>query len=79
MLDVIIVQLAVGENVVHVVLGAPPLKAIAAGDCGHDSAVFHEEGVAVVGHRVADPAWNNLGKSEQQDAYDRVLGCAGDQ
>ena len=64
MLDVIIVQFAVREDVVHVVLRAPPLKAVAAGDCGHDSAVFHEEGVTVVCHWVADPTRDDLGKGE---------------
>jgi hypothetical protein len=41
-LDVIVIKFAVCENVVHIVLWAPPLQAVSACYCCHHPAVFHE-------------------------------------
>lgn len=50
MLDVLVIKLAVSENMVHVVLGAPPLKAVSTDDGGYDSSVLHKQWMSVVGH-----------------------------
>lgn len=77
-LNVLVVKLAVSEDVVHVVFGAPPFKTESSCQACCDSAVFHEPRMAVVGHWVTDPAWNHLSESEKQNAYNCAFSRACD-
>jgi hypothetical protein len=64
-LYVLVIQLTVRKNMVHVVFWAPPLQTESpCNPCGQ-STILHEPWMAVVGHRVTDPARDHLGKGEK--------------
>lgn len=41
MLDISVIEFAIGEDMVHIVLGRPPLKAETAEQAWHDFSIFH--------------------------------------
>ena len=79
MLDVLVEFGDVGEHVVHVVFGRPPLQREAAEQGGLEATEEVEVCVAAVGGGVAYPAHQDLGEGEGQDADDGIGGGAGDE
>lgn len=56
MLDIFIVLLYVGEHVMHIMFGVPPLQGQSTDEAGLQSAEDVKGRVATVGCRVTDPA-----------------------
>ena len=78
-LDVLIEFNDVGEHVVHVVLGTPPLRGKASEEGGLKSAEDVEGRGSVVHGGVADPADEDLRQAEGKDAEPPVGGHAADE
>ena len=79
MLDILIIFDDVGEHVMHIVFGAPPLRGKTTEEGWLESAEDVESRVSVVDCGVSHPTYEDLGETKGQDAQPPVWCHAADE
>jgi hypothetical protein len=78
MLNILVVFTNVGEHVMHVVLGGPPLQRKTSQKCSFSSTEKVQVFISVMCGRVSNPTNQNLGEGKAENTYDSDGTCEAD-